>query len=129
MNSYWIKYLTKSKDGSYIIYVNGDYQNEDDPIEKLVHDFDCTESSNVIYLVLAKLTHYFKKTEEGRSIVCKAVEDLAEKWAERRAEERRLDTKIDDVKNLMDTMKLSVEQAMDALRVSDADRVILLKRF
>lgn len=57
--------------------------------------------------------------------MCKAVEELAEKWAE----ESRLDTKIDDVRNLMDTMKLSVEQAMDALRVSDDDRAILLKRF
>lgn len=99
-------------DGSHIIYVNGSYQNEDDPIGKLVHDFDCKKSADVFYPILAKQIHYFKETEGGRSIVCKAVEDLAEKWAERRAEERRLDTKIDDVKNLMDTMKLSVEQAL-----------------
>lgn len=116
-------------DGSHIIYVNGSYQNEDDPIGKLVHDFGCTESSEVIYPVLAKQIHYYKETEGGRAVMCKAVEELAETWAERRAEERRLETKIDDVRNLMDTMKLSVEQAMDALRVSEDDRAILIKRF
>lgn len=108
-------------DGSHIIYVNGSYQNEDDPIGKLVHDFDCTESSDVIYPVLAKQIHYYKETEGGRSIVCKAVDELAEK--------RRLDAMFDVVKNLMETMKLSVEQAMEAIKLSEEDRVTLLKRF
>lgn len=112
-------------DGSHIIYVNGSYQNEDDPIGKLVHDFDCKKSSDVIYPILAKQIHYYKETEGGRAIMCKAVEEFAEK----RAEARRLDTMFDVVRNLMETMKLSVEQAMDALRVSEEDRVVLLKRF
>lgn len=112
-------------DGSHIIYVNGSYQNEDDPIGKLVHDFDCKESENVIYPILAKQIHYFKETEGGRATMCKAVEELAEKWAE----ESRLDTIVNNIRNLMDTMKLSVEQAMDALRVTDEDREILLKKF
>lgn len=116
-------------DGSHIIYVNGSYQNEDDPIGKLVHDFDCKESSDVIYPILAKQIHYFKETEGGRAVMCKAVEELAETWAERRAEERRLDTMFVVVKNLMESMQWTVEQAMDAVRVSDDDRVILLKRF
>lgn len=112
-------------DGSHIIYVNGSYQNEDDPIGKLVHDFDCTESADVIYPVLAKQIHYYKETEGGRAIMCKAVEELAETWAE----ESRIDTMFVVVKNLMDTMKLSAEQAMDALKVSEDDRIVLLKRF
>ncbi len=112
-------------DGSHIIYVNGSYQNEDDPIGKLVHDFDCKESSDMIYPILAKQIHYYKETEGGRATMCKAVEELAEKWAE----ERRLDTIVNDVKNLMETMTWTVEQAMDALRVPDEDKVVLLKRF
>lgn len=108
-------------DGSHIIYVNGSYQNEDDPIGKLVHDFDCTESADVFYPVLAKQIHYFKETEGGRGIMCKAVDELAEK--------RRLDAMFDVVKNLMETMKLSVEQAMEAIKLSEEDRAILLKRF
>lgn len=112
-------------DGSHIIYVNGSYHNEDEPIGKLVHDFSCTKSDDVYYPVLAKQIHYYKETEGGRAIMCRAVDELAE----RRAEESRLDTMCNAVRNLMDTMKWSVEQAMDALRVSDDDRAILLKRF
>ena len=55
----------------------------------------------------------------------KAVEEFAEK----RAEARRIETITDNVRSLMETMKWSAEQAMDALRVSADDRKILLKRF
>ena len=116
-------------DGSHIIYVNGSYQNVDDPIGKLVHDFDCTESSNVIYPILAKQIHYFKETEGGRATMCKAVEELAEKWAVRRVEESRLDTIVNNIKSIMKSTQWTLEQAMDALEISDEDRSILLKRF
>lgn len=53
--------------------------------------------------------------------MCKAVEELAEK--------RRLDAMFDVVKNLMETMKLSVEQAMEAIKLSEEDKAMLLKRF
>lgn len=59
--------------------IEGSYQNEDDPIGKLVHDFDCTESADVIYPILAKQIHYYKETEGGRVTMCKAVEEFAEK--------------------------------------------------
>ena len=32
------------EDGSHIIYVNGSYKNDDDPVGKLMHDFRCTSS-------------------------------------------------------------------------------------
>lgn len=51
-------------DGSHIIYVNGSYQNENDPIGKLVHDFDCTESSDAYYSVLAKQYIILRKRKE-----------------------------------------------------------------
>ncbi len=53
--------------------------------------------------------------------MCKAVEELAEKWAE--------ESGLDDIRNLMESMQWTVEQAMDALRISEEDRAILLKRF
>ena len=101
----------------------------DDPIGKLVHDFDCTESSDVIYPILAKQIHYFKETEGGRATMCKAVEELAEKWAVRRVEESRLDTIVNNIKSIMKSTQWTLEQAMDALEISDEDRSILLKRF
>jgi hypothetical protein len=45
--------------------------------------------------------------------------------AEAAAEEQQVEL----IKNLMDTMKLTLEQAMNALKISEADRAVLLKRF
>lgn len=67
------------QDGSHIIYVNGSYKNDADPIGKLMHDFRCTSSIDMFYPVLANQVRYFKETEGGRKIMCKTFEDLAEK--------------------------------------------------
>ncbi len=105
-------------DGSHIIYVNGSYKDDSSSIGKLLHDFRCTSSDDMFYPVLADGVKYFKETEGGREIMCKAFEDLAEK----RAEETRLETLFDAIKNLMETMKLTAEQAM---KISEVDRKLL----
>ncbi len=51
-----------------------------------------------------------------------------EKYAESYAERKRIDTLCEIVGNLMETMKLSAEQAMSAIKVSEADRAILQER-
>lgn len=107
-------------DGSHIIYVNGSYKNDKDPVGRLMHDFGCRRASDMFYHELAKQVKYYKETERGREIMCKAVDDLAEK--------RRVDGLVECIKNLMETMKLTVEEAMNALKISDADRKILAKR-
>ena len=71
----------KFEDGSHIIYVNGSYKNDSDPIGKLMHDFRCTNPEDMFYSLLAKQVKYFKETEGGRKDMCKAVEELAEKRA------------------------------------------------
>ena len=111
-------------DGSHIIYVNGSYRNENDPVGRLMHDFGCSKASDMFYSELADQVRYYKETEGGREIMCKAVEELAEN----RAENRRIDTLVENVKNLMDTTKWSVEQAMNALKVTEADREVVLKK-
>ena len=52
--------------------------------------------------------------------MCEAVE--------RYADGKRIDTLYESVRNLMESMKLNAEQAMTALKISDKDRAILLKR-
>ena len=74
----------KFEDGSHIIYVNGSYKNDSDPIGKLMHDFRCTNPEDMFYSLLAKQVKYFKETEGGRMDMCKAVEELAEKRANER---------------------------------------------
>lgn len=93
-------------DGSHIIYVNGSYKNDEDPVGKLMHDFRCTSSVDMFYPLLAKQVRYFKETEGGRKIMCKTFEDLAEKRADEKVLEDRKATAI----RLLKMNTLSLEQ-------------------
>ena len=92
-------------DGSHIMYVNGSYKNDEDPIGKLMHDFRCTSSADMFYPLLAKQVQYFKETEGGREIMCKAFEELAEK----RANEKVLEDRMAIAKRMLADGVLSVE--------------------
>ena len=117
-------------DGSHIVYVNGNYKGED-TVGKLMHDFGCKEAKDMYYPVLAKGVRHFKE-EGGRERMCEAVEkyakDYAEEYAKQKAEIVRLNSLLESIKNLMESMKWSAEQAMAAMKVSDADKAMLLKK-
>lgn len=104
-------------DGSHIIYVNGSYKG-DDAIGKLVSDFHQTDSENMYYSELADGVEHYKETEKGRGNMSEAVE----KYAREYAEECVIVEKITSVKNLMNNMKLTLEQALNALGIQDKDR-------
>ncbi len=105
-------------DGSHIVYVNGNYKG-DDTVGRLMHDFGCKEAKDIYYPELAKGVRHFKE-EGGRKRMCEAVE----KYADR----KMLDKQEEMIKNLMESMKWSAEQAMTAMKVSDADRAMLLEK-
>lgn len=56
--------------------------------------------------------------------MCEAVE----KYADRRAARTAIATKIEDVTNLMMNMKISLEQALDALSITGDDRELITAR-
>lgn len=62
-------------DGSHIVYVNGAYRGEK-PIGKLMHDFSCTNPSDMYYKTLADRARFFKESKEGILIMCKVMEDM-----------------------------------------------------
>lgn len=62
-------------DGSHILYVNGAYRG-DSPIGKLMHDFSCTNPSDMYYKTLADRVRFFKESKEGIEIMCKTMEDM-----------------------------------------------------
>ena len=65
----------KFEDGSHILYVNGEYR-DDSPIGRLMHDFSCTDPSEMYFNVLADRVRFFKESKEGVAIMCKAMEDM-----------------------------------------------------
>ncbi len=74
-------------DGSYIIYVNASYQ-DNTPIGKLMHDFNCADPDKMYYPELAKRVKFFKKTKDGERNMTDIIEIYAEQQAEKRACER-----------------------------------------
>lgn len=88
-------------DGSHIIYVNAEYK-DDSPLGRLMHDFSCTNPSDMYYEVLADRTRYFKEDKEGVAAMCKAIEDM-------RAEERR-EVSIDIALRMLKDGALAVEK-------------------
>lgn len=86
-----------------------------------MHDFRCTSAIDMFFDELKKPVKHFKETEGGRSQVCKAMEE--------RIDKERIEALFNAIKGLMETMKLSAEQAMNAMQLSDSDKAILVKRF
>lgn len=62
-------------DGSYILYVNGEYRGEDD-IGYLMHDFNCTDAADMHFPQMAERTRYLKENPEGMNEMCKVMEDM-----------------------------------------------------
>lgn len=107
------------EDGEHILYVNGAYRGDDD-IGRLMHDFSCSDPGDMLNKELADRTRYFKETEEGVEAVCKVMEDMRN--------EKERETRFNDIINIMETLKLTVEQAMDALKIPSSERSIYMDR-
>ena len=114
-------------DGSHIIFVNGVYEGNDD-FGKLAHDFNCKDADDIYYQPLADGVRHFKETEEGRDAMCESFTKLADKVAEERADEREMQTTARNVATLMESMKMTLEQAMNALKIQGKERAIIAKQ-
>lgn len=98
--------------GEHILYVNGAYEGDDD-IGKLMHDFRCSDPDDMLDEQLAAKTKYYKETEEGVAIVCKAIEDMRNDTSVRTYVEACRDFGIVDqneiVKKLLEKFKFLTE--------------------
>lgn len=140
-------------DGSHIIYVNGSYHG-DDPIGKLMHDFRCANPDDMNFRQLASGVKYFKGNEGDVRMstpfdeyVDELIkEELAEQKKKIEVQKKKADaqkkkaeaaskkasaaeaSQADMVKNLMETMKWTKEQAFDAMKVPQKKRAEISKR-
>ena len=104
-------------DGSHIVYVNGAYR-DDTPLGKLMHDFSCTQPSEMHYKILADRARYFKESKEGVAIMCKAMEDMRNQTLK--------EGMIDVAKRLLEEGTLSVEKIAECVKLS-VEEVIALQ--
>ena len=68
-------------DGEHIVYVNGQNNDLDTELGKLMHDFREPDPDRMIYPVLARKSRYFKESEEGVAVVSKIMEDMQKEAA------------------------------------------------
>ncbi len=129
-------------DKSHIIYVNGAYrEDETSPLGRLVHDLFCTEPDDMYYQELANRVRYFKKDSKGVNAMCEIWEEVRREGLEQGISqgieqgisqgikqgisqgieqgisqgERK--TELSSIRNLMETLHLTAQQAMDALKI------------
>lgn len=110
----------KFEDGSHILYVNGAYRDET-PIGKLMHDFACTDPSDMYYPVLAKRARFFKESEEGIAVMCKAMEDMRKQTLEEgmRAVALRM---LELGKNSLDEISIVSGLSLDEVKKLNEDK-------
>ena len=65
------------QDEEHIIYVNAQI-TDDTALGRLMHDFWCTNVSDIEYSVLAERIRYFKEDQKGVDVMCREFEELYE---------------------------------------------------
>ena len=116
-------------DGTHILYVNGEYQSES-PLGRLMHDFFCSDPNDMYSDVLAERVRFFKEDEKGVAAMCNVMEEIyndgiaiGEVRGEVRGEIRGAETeRIKSIKNLISSLGITAEAAMDALKIAKTDQ-------
>ena len=61
-------------------------------------------------------------------MMCKSMEDMRNEAAKRAAEMATEKTLLQTIKNLMGTTKWTAEQAMDAIKIPESDRIRYMEK-
>ena len=114
------------KCGSHIIYVNGRYEGNDD-IGRMMKDFHQCRPEQIESETLSKAVAYYKE-KEGRGAMSEAVRQYAMEYAKEYAKEYAVKEKMISVKNLMENMELTVDQALNALGIQGDERKTIINQ-
>ena len=123
------------RDGSHIIYVNGNYKGNDE-IGQLMQDFREKNPECMHYTELAESVKHFKEKEGGREemseiverYINERVEERVKECVEERVKERVEKEKTISVQNLMNNMKWTLDQALDALGIKGKERTLITQQ-
>ena len=110
-------------DKSHIIYVNGAYKGDaSTPLARLVHDLFCSEPDDMHYEELAERARYYKKDSKGVEAMCEIWEEVRREGIEQGERDGRFKEQLSSIRNLMETLNLTAQQAMDALKIPTEKR-------
>ena len=81
---------------------------------RLMHDFFCSDPNDMYSEVLAERVRFFKEDEKGVAAMCKIMEEIRKDGEVQGAETERLK----NIKNLIASLGITAEAAMDALKIA-----------
>ena len=81
---------------------------------RLMHDFFCSDPNDMYSDVLAERVRFFKEDEKGIAAMCKVMEEIRKDGEVQGAETERLK----NIKNLIASLGITAEAAMDVLRIA-----------
>ena len=67
-------------------------------------------------------SRYWKENPKGVDYMCKAMEDMRKEAMEKGIEQGIENNRLENIRNLMTTMNLTAQQAMDALLIPAAEQ-------
>lgn len=100
-------------DEQHILYVNAQIRDETE-LGKLMHDMWCVEAEDMHYGVLAERVRYFKENEEGVATMCRAMEEMRN--------DTEFKTRLNDIRNMIETFNLTVNEVMNAMKIPESER-------
>lgn len=143
VDRYVVETNEQFRDGSHIIYVNGNYKGNDE-IGQLMQDFREKNPECMHYTELAESVKHFKEKEGGHEEmseiveryinerveerVKECVEERVKECVEERVKERVEKEKTISVQNLMNNMKWTLDQALDALGIKGKERTLITQQ-
>ena len=86
-----------------------------------MHDFSCTDASEMYYDVLAERVKFFKESKEGVAIMCRAMEEMRiESWQEG-VEEGRKEGRKDTALRMLKAGKYALDEIAEMSGLSLED--------
>ena len=95
-----------------------------------MHDFSCTDASEMYYDVLAERVKFFKESKEGVAIMCRAMEEMRiESWQEG-VEEGRKEGRKDTALRMLKAGKYALDEiaemsglSLEEVKALDANKM------
>jgi predicted transposase/invertase (TIGR01784 family) len=86
-----------------------------------MHDLNCSDASEMFFDILKRQVSQFKNSDEGRRIMCKAVEEFAERRAAESKAEGKAEGKREGIaegkrENMLATAKRMLKDGILALK-------------
>ena len=99
------------------LYVNAEVQDDAD-VAKLMDIFTRHDAyDDEMFPITSKRKRLFKTTEEGVNEMCEVIEKYIAEGRREGRSEGRCEGKVESIRNLMESMSMTAEQAMKALNI------------